>query len=100
MLRAWSIDELPNLWNVAKGSMTLVGPRPLVPEEAELVGLDHPRFGVKPGMTGLAQVNGRDAISMDERTRLDAEYVEQRSPGLDLRILLATVGIVLKPNDG
>jgi lipopolysaccharide/colanic/teichoic acid biosynthesis glycosyltransferase len=94
-LRAWSIDELPNLWNVLKGSMSLVGPRPLVREEAELIGLDNPRFVVKPGVTGYAQVHGRDAISLQERTEWDVRYVEDRSTRLDLRILLATVGTVL-----
>ena len=94
-LRAWSIDELPNLWNVLKGSMSLVGPRPLVREEAELIGLDNPRFEVKPGVTGYAQVHGRDAISLAERTEWDMRYVEDRSTRLDLRILLATVGTVL-----
>jgi len=94
-LRAWSIDELPNLWNVLKGSMSLVGPRPLVREEAELIGLDNPRFEVKPGVTGYAQVHGRDAISIQERTEWDVRYVEDRSTRLDLRILLATVGTVL-----
>jgi lipopolysaccharide/colanic/teichoic acid biosynthesis glycosyltransferase len=95
LLRRWSLDELPNLWNVLKGSMSLVGPRPLVPDEAALVGLDNPRFSVKPGVTGYAQVHGRDSISMTERTALDEEYVQIRSIGLDLRILLGTVGTVL-----
>lgn len=95
LLRRWSLDELPNLWNVLKGSMSLVGPRPLVPDEAALIGLDNPRFSVKPGVTGYAQVHGRDSISMAERTALDVEYVESRSMGLDLRILLDTVGTVL-----
>ncbi len=94
-LRAWSIDELPNLWNVLKGSMSLVGPRPLVREEAELIGLDNPRFSVKPGVTGYAQVHGRDSISLEERTAWDERYVEDRSSRLDLQILLATIGTVL-----
>jgi len=94
-LRAWSIDELPNLWNVLKGSMSLVGPRPLVREEAELIGLDNPRFSVKPGVTGYAQVHGRDSISLEERTAWDERYVEDRSSRLDLKILLATIGTVL-----
>jgi lipopolysaccharide/colanic/teichoic acid biosynthesis glycosyltransferase len=93
-LRKWSIDELPNLVNVLKGSMSLVGPRPLVREEAELVGLDNPRFTVKPGVTGLAQVHGRDAISLADRTRWDDEYVEIRSSRVDAKILLDTVGTV------
>ena len=95
-LRRWSLDELPNLWNVLKGSMSLVGPRPLVPEEAELIGFDNPRFTVKPGITGYAQVHGRDNISMAERTALDESYIEDRSVGLDLRILLDTVTTVFR----
>ena len=95
-LRAWSIDELPNLWNVLKGSMSLVGPRPLVREEAELIGLDNPRFDVKPGITGFAQVHGRDSISLAERTTWDERYVSQRGTRLDLKILAATVSTVLR----
>ncbi len=95
-LRRWSLDELPNLWNVLKGSMSLVGPRPLVPEEADLVGLDNPRFLVKPGITGYAQVHGRDSISMAERTALDDEYVEIRSMKVDVKILFETLGTVFR----
>lgn len=95
-LRRWSLDELPNLWNVLKGSMSIVGPRPLVRAEAELIGLDHPRFTAKPGVTGLAQVNGRDNISLKERTRLDEEYIRDRSFRMDLRILLATAAAVFR----
>ena len=95
-LRRWSLDELPNLWNVLKGSMSLVGPRPLVPEEAELIGFGSPRFTVKPGITGYAQVHGRDNISMAERTTLDESYVENRSVGVDLKILLDTVTTVFR----
>ncbi len=95
-LRRWSLDELPNLWNVLKGSMSLVGPRPLVPEEADLVGLDNSRFLVKPGITGYAQVRGRDLISMGERTELDDEYVAIRSMRVDIQILFATFGTVLR----
>jgi lipopolysaccharide/colanic/teichoic acid biosynthesis glycosyltransferase len=97
LLRKSSLDELPNLWNVLIGSMSLVGPRPLVPEEAELVGLDSARFDVKPGVTGLAQVSGRDTIDLDERTRLDIDYVSRQSLGLDLGILVRTLGAVLRP---
>ncbi len=93
-LRAWSIDELPNLWNVLKGSMALVGPRPLVFEEADVIGLDNVRFTVKPGLTGLAQVQGRDTISAAERSKWDEQYVETQSIRVDLRILVATVGTV------
>lgn len=93
-IRRWSIDELPNLWNVLEGSMTLVGPRPVVEAEAELVGQDNPRFEVKPGITGLAQVEGRDAITIEERTSLDEQYVAEMSMTTDLRILARTVGEV------
>jgi lipopolysaccharide/colanic/teichoic acid biosynthesis glycosyltransferase len=93
-LRKWSIDELPNLVNVLKGSMSLVGPRPVVREEAEIIGLDNQRFTVKPGVTGLAQVHGRDAISLGDRTKLDEEYVVIRSSRVDGKILLETVGTV------
>ncbi len=100
ILRKTSIDELPNFWNVLRGSMSLVGPRPLVPAEAELIGLDNPRFEVKPGITGLAQVYGRDTITLDERTRLDEEYVRNRSPRMDTRIMLRTVrAIFTEPGD-
>ena len=95
-LRRWSLDELPNLWNVLKGSMSLVGPRPLVPEEADLVGLDDTRFVVKPGITGYAQVHGRDSISIVERTDLDDEYVEIRSMRVDIQILFETFGTVFR----
>jgi lipopolysaccharide/colanic/teichoic acid biosynthesis glycosyltransferase len=99
-LRRWSIDELPNFWNVLKGSMSLVGPRPLVREEAELIGLENPRFTVKPGVTGMAQVHGRDAIGIEERTEWDVRYVEERSARLDLGILASTVKTVLSgPGD-
>jgi lipopolysaccharide/colanic/teichoic acid biosynthesis glycosyltransferase len=90
-LRRWSIDELPNFWNVLRGSMSLVGPRPLVPPEARLVGLGSPRFKVKPGITGLAQVEGRDQITLAERTAWDERYVEERSPRLDTVIMLRTI---------
>jgi lipopolysaccharide/colanic/teichoic acid biosynthesis glycosyltransferase len=96
VLRRWSLDELPNLWNVLKGSMSLVGPRPLVRAEAELIGFGHPRFTVKPGVTGLAQVRGRDNISIEARTEHDEEYVRTRSLRLDLRILTATVVAVFR----
>lgn len=96
VLRRWSLDELPNLWNVLKGSMSLVGPRPLVRSEAELIGLDNPRFTAKPGVTGLAQVRGRDNISMEARTVHDEEYVQSRSLRLDVRILVATVMAIFR----
>lgn len=99
-LRKWSIDEIPNLWNVLTGSMSLVGPRPLVQDEAELIGFDHPRFEAKPGVTGLAQVHGRDSIGLAERTEWDERYVATRTTKLDMKILFATVGAVfMTPGD-
>jgi lipopolysaccharide/colanic/teichoic acid biosynthesis glycosyltransferase len=96
VLRATSIDEIPNLWNVLGGSMSLVGPRPLVGAEAELIGLDHPRFHVKPGVTGLAQISGRNEISLAQRSNLDAVYVASRSIRSDLAILARTVATVIR----
>jgi exopolysaccharide production protein ExoY len=94
VLRKASIDEIPNFWNVLRGSMSLVGPRPLVPDEAALVGLESIRFQVKPGITGLAQVSGRDTVTLDERTRMDEEYVRTRSNRVDMRIMLRTLKAV------
>jgi len=94
-LRKWSIDELPNFVNVLKGSMSLVGPRPLVVEEAELIGLDDARFTVKPGVTGLAQIHGRDSIALSERTEWDDRYVDTCSTRVDLQIMFATIGAII-----
>jgi lipopolysaccharide/colanic/teichoic acid biosynthesis glycosyltransferase len=94
-LRKGSLDELPNLWNVVRGDMSLVGPRPLVPVESEALG-DPVRLTVKPGITGLAQIHGRDSISPDQRNLHDAEYVRTRSFLLDLRILGATVPAIFR----
>lgn len=97
VLRKLSLDELPNLWDVLLGRMSLVGPRPLVPAEAEIIGLNSARFSVKPGVTGLAQVSGRDEISAEQRTTFDEEYVERQSVALDINIMLRTVAMVLMP---
>ena len=95
-LRRWSLDELPNLWNVLVGPMSLVGPRPLVPAEVEIIGeRARPRLAVKPGITGLAQIAGRTYLTIDERTKFDLEYVEGRSALEDLRIMAMTVPVVL-----
>jgi len=95
-LRRWSLDELPQLFNVVRGSMTLVGPRPVLPWEADLLEARHRRrFEVKPGMTGLWQVCGRSSLSMLEALDLDVEYVERRSFALDLAILIRTIPTVL-----
>jgi lipopolysaccharide/colanic/teichoic acid biosynthesis glycosyltransferase len=91
-LRATSLDELPQLVNVLKGDMSLVGPRPLLMEYIPLYSpLQARRHEVRPGITGWAQVNGRNALSWEERFRLDVWYVDHRSWLLDLRILLLTV---------
>jgi lipopolysaccharide/colanic/teichoic acid biosynthesis glycosyltransferase len=90
-LRKTSLDELPQLFNVLKGEMALVGPRPVLAWEAELFSQAHQeRFRVKPGLTGLWQVSGRSKLSMQEALDLDAEYVRRRGLLLDLKILLLT----------
>ena len=92
VLRGWSIDELPNLWNVLKGEMSLVGPRPLVPYELDLYSQAHlRRLDAKPGITGMAQVRGRTDISMEDRVRLDLEYVDRRSTWFDIKVVSRTV---------
>ena len=95
-LRATSFDELPSLWNVLKGDMALVGPRPLLPEYLPLYSPEQMRrHEVKPGITGWAQVNGRNAINWEEKFRLDVWYVDNRSFWLDLKILWMTLWQVL-----
>jgi lipopolysaccharide/colanic/teichoic acid biosynthesis glycosyltransferase len=95
-LRATSLDELPELWNVLKGEMSLVGPRPLLMEYLPLYTLEQARrHDVRPGITGWAQVNGRNAISWEEKFKLDVWYVENQSLSLDLKILWLTVKKVL-----
>jgi lipopolysaccharide/colanic/teichoic acid biosynthesis glycosyltransferase len=97
LLRATSLDELPELWNVVTGAMSLVGPRPLLMEYLALYTPQQARrHQVRPGITGWAQVNGRNALSWEERFALDVWYVDHRSLRLDLRILWLTVGKVLK----
>jgi lipopolysaccharide/colanic/teichoic acid biosynthesis glycosyltransferase len=96
LLRRMSIDELPQLWNVLKDEMSLVGPRPLLMEYLERFTPEQMRrHEMKPGITGWAQVNGRNALSWEERFRMDVWYVDHWSPGLDLRIILKTVLNVL-----
>ena len=91
-LRSTSLDELPGLWNVLKGDMSLVGPRPLLVEYLPLYNEEQSkRHNVRPGITGWAQVNGRNAISWDEKFKLDVWYVENQSLFLDIKILLLTV---------
>jgi len=96
-LRQTSLDELPQLWNVLRGDMSLVGPRPLFMHYLERYTPEQRRrHEVMPGMTGWAQVNGRNAISWEDRFALDVWYVDNWSLGLDLRILLMTIARVLR----
>lgn len=96
MLRRTSLDELPQLINVLKGDMSLVGPRPPLPREVELYRpTDSIRLSVKPGLTCLWQISGRSHLSFDQWMELDREYIRNLSMGLDLSILLRTVGAVL-----
>ena len=95
-LRATSLDELPELWNVLKGDMSLVGPRPLLMEYLPLYSKEQfRRHEVRPGVTGWAQVNGRNAISWEDKFKLDVWYVDNQSFWLDLKILFLTVKKVL-----
>lgn len=95
-LRAASLDELPELWNVLKGDMSLVGPRPLLVEYLPLYSADQSRrHEVRPGITGWAQVNGRNALNWDEKFKLDVWYVDHLSLWLDIKILWLTVRKVL-----
>ncbi|MFM5233463.1 sugar transferase [Aeromonas caviae] len=91
-LRSSSLDELPELWNVLKGEMSLVGPRPLLMQYLPLYSIEQARrHEVRPGVTGWAQINGRNAISWEEKFKLDVWYVDNRSFWLDFKILLLTV---------
>ena len=100
MLRSTSLDEMPELWNVIKGDMSIVGPRPLLMEYLPLYNQEQAkRHDVRPGMTGHAQVNGRNAISWEEKFKLDTWYVENQSVWLDFKIMLKTVKKVLAKDD-
>ena len=100
MLRATSLDELPEFWNVLKGEMSLVGPRPLLMEYLPLYNeRQAKRHEVKPGITGYAQVNGRNAISWEQKFELDTWYGENRSFCLDIKILFKTVWKVVAKDD-
>ena len=99
-LRSTSLDELPELWNVLKGDMSLVGPRPLLMEYVPLYNEEQARrHKVRPGVTGWAQVNGRNAISWDDKFKFDAWYVDNQSLLLDIKILVKTVKKVLIKED-
>lgn len=100
MLRSTSLDEMPELWNVIKGDMSIVGPRPLLMEYLPLYSPEQAkRHDVRPGMTGHAQVNGRNAISWEEKFKLDTWYVENQSIWLDFKIMLKTVKKVIAKDD-
>lgn len=100
MLRSSSLDEMPELWNVIKGDMSIVGPRPLLTEYLPLYNAEQAkRHDVRPGMTGHAQVNGRNAIGWEEKFKLDTWYVENQSTRLDFKIMFKTVHKVLAKDD-
>ncbi len=95
-LRSWSLDELPQLINVLRGEMSLVGPRPVIPYEVEHYPESYlPRFSVKPGLTGLWQVSGRNERTYHEMVCADVDYAERRTVWLDLKILCKTIPVVL-----
>jgi O-antigen biosynthesis protein WbqP len=97
-LRKSSLDELPQLWNILKGDMSFVGPRPALYNQADLIALrtEQGVHRLVPGLTGWAQINGRDEIPIPQKVALDRAYLEQRSFGFDLQILLLTAVKVLK----
>ncbi|MFA5052212.1 MAG: sugar transferase [Patescibacteria group bacterium] len=98
-IRKTSIDELPQLFNVLKGEMSLVGPRPHEPEEVDRYERRHRKLlTIKPGVTGLAQVSGRSELKFEDEARLDIYYIENWTPGIDFQILIKTPGVVLKGN--
>ena len=100
MLRATSLDEMPELWNVIKGDMSIVGPRPLLMEYLPLYNEQQAkRHNVRPGITGYAQVNGRNAISWEKKFELDTWYVEHQSLWLDFKIMLKTIKKVIAKDD-
>ncbi len=100
-LRATDLDELPQLWNVLRGEMSLVGPRPVPDEEAERYGPDLATvLSVRPGMTGMWQVGGRHQVSYDERIALDVRYVETRTVRTNIRLLIRTVVLIVTRRNG
>ena len=101
ILRSTSLDELPELLNILKGDMSFVGPRPLIPEEEEIHRLRKEKdiYCVRPGLTGYAQVNGRDKCSIEEKVRLDREYIDKKSLAFDIKIFLKTFVNVFTMSD-
>lgn len=100
-LRRFSLDEIPQLFNVFKGDMSLVGPRPLISDEYEIhtMRMYFGVYSIRPGVTGLAQINGRDTVSPEEKVRWDVKYLKEFGPGMDFKILLATVPKVFDGHD-
>jgi len=97
-LRSSSLDELPELWNVLRGDMSLVGPRPLLMQYLDRYTPEQARRNlVKPGLTGWAQINGRNALSWEDKFALDNHYVDNQSLWLDLKIILITIGHLVRP---
>lgn len=99
LIRRTNLDELPQLWNILKGDMSLVGPRPSLPSQSELIELraKNGALACRPGLTGWAQVNSYDGMSIEEKARFDGEYVRKVSPAKDLVILLRTIGYLRRP---
>ena len=96
LLRKFRLDEIPQMWNVLKGDMSLIGPRPTVPEQVVRYNdFERRRLKVRPGLTGLAQINGGILLSWPERIKWDVYYVEHLGPVMDLRIFLKTFAVVL-----
>lgn len=97
VLRKTSLDELPQLINILEGTMSFVGPRPLIPQEEHIRKMRAEKnvYSVRPGVTGLAQVNGRDLVTEEQKVNWDAEYVQNRSMLLDIKIMFKTVAVVL-----
>jgi O-antigen biosynthesis protein WbqP len=100
-LRKSSLDELPQLWSILVGDMSIVGPRPALFNQDDLIALrtEHGVHTLRPGLTGWAQVNGRDELPIPDKVRLDVFYLENRSFGLDLKTIWMTVGKVLRARD-
>ena len=101
VIRATSLDELPQFINILKGDMSFIGPRPLIPEESHIRDLrrEYGVYSVRPGVTGWAQVNGRDCLSDEEKASYDREYIERRSLAFDTKIFFRTIKVVLTGKD-
>ena len=101
VIRATSLDELPQFINILKGDMSFIGPRPLIPEESHIRDLrrEYGVYSVRPGLTGWAQVNGRDCLSDEEKASYDREYIERRSLAFDTKIFFRTIKVVLTGKD-